>query len=111
MKMRKQLYGVMGGVVGKNKLMLRFQYGFDKVMILHQLTNVTVDSRPKVEESQVPIISFPTVETVYLQGGYYHGVCLLLQFKNYYAFDIRYQQKNMESDPDEQQIDDMMIDN
>ena len=40
--------------------MLRFQYGFKKVLILNQLFAVTCERIPKAKEAEVPIISMPT---------------------------------------------------
>ena len=47
---KKDLNGVVQGVSGKRRFLVRFQDGCEKVMTSNQLTIVTVDRIPVIEE-------------------------------------------------------------
>ena len=62
--------------------MLRFQYGFKKVLRLNQISAVKVETITDTKEAELPTIYMIPDGTVDLDKWYYHGVYVLLKFKN-----------------------------
>ena len=79
-RVRKKLTGVVQGVSGKKRFLVRFQDGYKKDMTSNQLTVVILDNIPVEEEPTVPMITVIPDETVPLEKGYYNGVHLVLHF-------------------------------
>ena len=73
-RLRKELTGVLESVSGKKMFLVRFQDGCEKVMTSNQLTIVTVDRIPVIEEYEVPTISTKHEKAVDLKKVYYHGI-------------------------------------
>ena len=65
----KEFTGVVQGVSGKRRLLMRFQYVCDKYMTSNQLTFVTVDYSPVNKESEVTMIAVIRDEIMYLEKG------------------------------------------
>ena len=79
--MSKELTGVVQGVLGSRRFLVRFQNGCEKNMSSNQLTVVTaheilVEEAPEV--STIPEIPEDDVES---HKGYYRCVYVLIQFK------------------------------
>ena len=72
--MRKYLSVFWGSLYGKRELLVIFQGGCEKDLILNQLTVGTSEKSPMDEEPKVTTISVIPDETVDLEKGYYHGV-------------------------------------
>ena len=79
-RLRKELTGVVQGVSGKMRFLVRFQDGCEKDLILNQLTVGTSEKSPMDEEPKVTTISVIPDETVDLEKGYYHSVHVLIHF-------------------------------
>ena len=93
--MRKELTGVVQGVSGRRRLLLRFQNGCENNLSLNQLTVVTaheilVEEAPEV--STIPEIPEVNVES---QKGYYVCVYVLLQLKTEEKLTIRRSRRNL----------------
>ena len=78
--MAKGFTGVVQGVSGKKRFLVRFQDGCKKDMALNQLTIVIVEKIPVEEESEVPTIPDIPKEQVTSEKGYYHGVYVIIHF-------------------------------
>ena len=68
--MRKELTGVVQGVSGKRRFLVRFQYGCKKNLSSNQLTVVIVDNIPVEEEPEVSTIPEILEDQVELDKGY-----------------------------------------
>ena len=80
-RMRKELTGLVQGVSGRRRFLVRFHNGCKKNLSSNQLTVVTaheilVDEAPEV--STIPEIPEDNIES---HKGYYRCVYFLLQFK------------------------------
>ena len=73
---------------------------------MNQLTAVTVDRIPMTKEAEVITISMKPQEEVDLYKGYYHSVCVLPHFNKEYGVDRNEEQKEMEANPDEENMED-----
>ena len=109
-RLRKALSGVLQGVSGKRRFLVRFQDGYEKDLTSNQLTLVTVDKIPVTEEAKVPTISVIPDETVDIEKGYYNGVYVLLQFNKEDGVNRRGAQVDRETDPDEEDTEDVRPD-
>ena len=109
-KMRKELTGVVQGVSGRRRFLVRFHNGCKKNLSSNQLTSVTahkilVEEAPEV--STIPEIPEDNVES---HKGYYLCVYVLLQFKTEDKIDNREEQTELENDTDEEEMDDVNTD-
>ena len=57
-----------------------FQYGSYKDLTSNKLTIMTVEKIPVTKEYEVPMIYVIPDVTNILEKGYYHSVCVILQF-------------------------------
>ena len=62
--MRKELTGVVQGVSGKKRILVRFQDGCETDMASNQLTIMIVENSPAEEKPEVPKIPDITEEQV-----------------------------------------------
>ena len=97
---RKELTGVVQGVSGRRRFLVRFHNGCKKNLSLNQLTvvtahNILVEEAPKV--FTIPEIPEDNVES---HKGYYRCVYVLLQLKTEDKIDSKEEQMGMENDPD-----------
>ena len=69
-----------------------------------------VDKIPVEEEPEVSTIPEIPEDQVEKQKGYYRCVYVLLQFKNEVSVDSKEEQKELENDPHEDEMDDVNID-
>ena len=69
-------------VSGKSRLLVRFQDGCEKDMILNQLTILKVEKTPLSIESEVPTIDVIPDDSIDLEKGCYQGVYVILYFNN-----------------------------
>ena len=109
-RMRKDLTGVVQGVSGRRRFLVRFHNGCENNLSSNQLTVVTaheilVEEAPKV--STIPEIPEDIVES---HKGYYVCVYVILQFKTEDKIDNKEEQTELENDPDEEDMDDVNID-
>ena len=109
-RMRKELTGVVQGVLGRRRFLVRFQNGCENNLSSNQLTVVTaheilVEEAPEV--STIPEIPEDNVES---HKGYYRCVYVLLQFKTEDRIENKEEQTELENDPDEEEKDDINID-
>ena len=68
--MRKELIGVIESVSGKKRFLVRFHYGFGKVLSLNKLDEMMIGGRPKTKEAELPKIYAIPDETVGLENGH-----------------------------------------
>ena len=66
-----ELYGVVKGVWGGKRFLMRFQYGCENNLSSNQLTVVIVEKIQEEKEPEVSEISKITKEQVELEKGYY----------------------------------------
>ena len=88
-----------------------FQGGCNKDLTLNKVTIVATEKSPVTEEAEVPMISVIPGEIMDLDKGYYHGVYVLLYFNKQNIFDRKEDQAEMETDPDEEDMEDVRLDN
>ena len=69
--MRKELTGVVQGVLWNKRFLVRFQYGFKNNMSSNQLTIVIVENIPEEKEPEVSAIPEIPGEQVESEKGYY----------------------------------------
>ena len=78
---RKDLTGVVKGVSGRRRFLVRFQNGCKKNTSSNQLTVVIVEKITVEEEPEVSTIPEIPDEQVELEKGYYCCVYVMLQLK------------------------------
>ena len=86
-----------------------FWYGCEKYLTLNRLTIVTLDKILMTEETEVTTISMIPDKTVNLDQVYYHGIYFLLHFKRQEYSYSKDDQADMEADPDEEQMWDVIF--
>ena len=79
--MRKDLTGVVQGISGRRRFLVRFHNWCKNNMSSNQLTVVILEKIPVEEEPEVSTIPEIPEEQVELQKGYYRCVYVILQFK------------------------------
>ena len=109
-RMRKELIGVVQGVSGRRRLLVRFQNGCKNNLSSDQLTVVTaheilVEEAP--EASTIPEIPEDNAES---HKGYYQCVYVLLQLKTEDEIDNKEEQTELDNDPDKEDMGDVNID-
>ena len=109
-RLRKELMGVVQGVSGKKRFLVRFQYGREKYLTLNQLTVVAVEKILIEEEPEQPSIAVNTDDIVPSERGYYHGVHVLLHFHKEVGVDSKEEQDNVYPDPDEEDTGGLILD-
>ena len=77
----KELTGVVQGVLGSRRFLVRFQNGCKNNLSSDQLTVVIVENIPEEKEPDVSEIAEIAEEKVELEKGYYHCVYFVLWFK------------------------------
>ena len=80
-RMRKELTGMVKGVLGNKRFLVRFQNGCKNNLSSNQLTVVIVEKIPVEEEPEVSTIPEILEGNVEKQKGCYRCVYVLLQFK------------------------------
>ena len=108
--MRKQLTGVVQGVLFRRRFLVRFQNGCENNMSSNQLTVVIVEKIPVEEESEVSMIPEIPEDQVKLEKGYYQCFCAMLQFKKEVGVYIKEDKADVGGDPDEEDVDDVNLD-
>ena len=78
--MGNQLTGVLQGLSGEKRFLVRFQDGCKENMSPNQLTIVIVEKILVEKEPEVPTIPDITEKQVTLEKGYYHCVYVMLCF-------------------------------
>ena len=78
--MRKDFTGVVQGVSGEMRFLVRYQDGCKKNLSLNQLTIVIVENIPEEKEPDIYEISDIHEEQVELEKGYYFCVYVILWF-------------------------------
>ena len=109
-RVRKGLNGVVQGVLGRRRLLVRFHNGCEKNLSSNQLTVVIAHKILVEEEPEVSTIPEIPEDNVEKQKGYYRCVYVLLQLKTEEEIDIKEEQTELENDPDEEEMDDVNID-
>ena len=94
-RMRKYLTGVVQGVLGKNRLLARLQYGWKNNMSSNKLTIVIVEKILEEKEPEVSEISEIPEEQVELEKGYYRCVYVMIWFKREFGVDSRKEQADV----------------
>ena len=77
----KELNGVVQGLLGKKRFLVRFQDGCKNNMSSNQLTIVIVENIPEEKEPEVFEIPDIPEEQVELEKGYYLSVYVMLRLK------------------------------
>ena len=80
MQFRKEFTAVVQGVSCEKRLLMIFQYGFEKDLTLNQLDVMTVEKRLVEEEPKVSRITEKPYDTVTSEKLYYNCVSLLINF-------------------------------
>ena len=80
-RMRKELTGVVQGVSGRRRFLVRFQNECKNNLSSNLLTVVILDKIPVEEETLVSTIIEILEDQVEKDKGYYHCVYVMLQFK------------------------------
>ena len=88
-RMRKELTGVVQGVSGRRRLLVRFKNGCEKNLSSNQPTVVIVEKIPVEEEPEVSTITEIPEDQVELEKGYYRYVYVMLQFKKEVGVDSK----------------------
>ena len=99
--LRKELTGVVQGVSGKRRFLVKFQDGCEKGLTSNILAAVVVGRIPVTKEAELPTIYDIPYKIVDLEKGYYHFFYVLLQFSKDGSADSKEEQVDMEEDPDE----------
>ena len=100
-RMRKELTGVVQGVSGRRRFLVRFQNGCENNLSSNQLTVVIVEKIPEEKEPEVSKIAEIPEEQVKLEKGYYRCVYVMLRFKKEVGVDSKEVQADGEDDTDE----------
>ena len=79
-RMRKEFTGVIQGISGKKRFLVRFQYGCEKYLTSNQLAIVILQKSLVEEETKVHMIPEIPKEQVTPEKGYYHDVYVILHF-------------------------------
>ena len=74
------MIGVLQGVSGRRRFVVRFQNGCENNMSLNQFTVVIVEKILVEEEPEVSMITEIPEDQVELEKGYYRCVYVMLQF-------------------------------
>ena len=109
-RMRKELTGVVQGVSGRRRFLVRFQNGCENNLFSNQLTAVIVEKIPEEKEPEVSEIAEIPEEQVELEKGYYRCFYVMLRFKKKVGVDSKEEQADVEDDPDEDEMDDVNLD-
>ena len=80
-RMRKELTGVVQGVSGRRRFLVRFQNRYEKNLSSNQLTVLIAQKILVEEEHAVSTITAIPEDNVEKQKGYYRCVYVILQFK------------------------------
>ena len=107
--LRKGLTGVVQGISGKGRFLVRFQDGCEKNMTSNQLTAVTVEKRPVHEEPEVPTIDVIPDEKVYPEKVFYHGVHILLHFNKDDGVNRKEDQADIDPYADAEEMEDVRL--
>ena len=70
--------GVVVGVIGKKRLLVRFQYGFEKDLILNKPTVVTVERIPNTNKYELAMIPERNFGIIGVYKGLYQEVYVSL---------------------------------
>ena len=97
---RKELTGVVQGVLGRRRFLVMFQNVCKKNMFLNQLTVVIVEKIPVEEEPEISTIPEILEDQVKKEKGYYCCVYVMLQFKKEVGVDSKEEQDEVEDYPD-----------
>ena len=76
----KELTGVVQGVSGNKRFLVRFQYGCKNDLTSNQLTVVVLEKSPVEKEPKVPMIPVVPDEIFPSEKVYYNGVRVVLYF-------------------------------
>ena len=79
--LRKEFTGVVDGISGKKRFLVRFQYGCEKYLTSNQLTVVIVEKSTMTEETDVLRISEKPNDTVPLEKLCYCVCFCVVQFQ------------------------------
>ena len=107
--MRKELTGVVQGISGGRRFLVRFQNGWEKNLYSNQLTAVIVENIPKEKEPEVSESAEIPEEQVESEKGYYWYVYVMLRFKKEVCVDNKGEQADVEDDPYEEEMDDVNL--
>ena len=107
---RKELPGVVQGVSGRRRFLVRFQNGCEKNLSSNKLTVVIVEKIPEEKEPEVSEIVEIPEEQVELEKGYYLRVYVMLRFKKEFSVDSKDEQADVEDDTYEEDMDDVNLD-
>ena len=88
-RMGKELTGVVQGVLGRSRLLVRFRNGCKKNISSNQLTAVIVEKIPEEKETEVSEIAEIPEEQVELEKVYYRFLYVMLQFKKEVSVDSK----------------------
>ena len=107
---RKELTGMVQGISGKKRFLVRFQYGCKNNLSLNQLTILIVEKIP--EEKEPGIFTNPEIpeEKVALEQGYYHCVYVMIRFNKEVGVETKEDQADVEDDHDEEEMEDVKLD-
>ena len=93
-RMRKELTGVVQGVCGRRRFLVRFHNGFEKNLSSNQLTVVIAHEILVEEEPEVSKIPETLEDNVESHKGYYRCVYVLLHSKKRTKLTVRRSRRN-----------------
>ena len=109
--MRKELNGVVQGVLGRRRFLVRFHHGCKNNMSSNKLTVVILEKIPVEEEPEVSTIPEIPEDQVEKEKGYYRCVYVMLQFKKEVGVDSKEDQADVEDDTDKEETEDVNLNN
>ena len=107
---RKELNGVVQGVSGGRRFLVRFQNGCENNLSSNQLTIVIVEKIREDKEPEVSIIAEIPEDQVELDKGYYCCVYVMIRFLNEVIVGSKEEQAGVEDYPDEEDMEDVNLD-
>ena len=107
--MRKEFTGVVQGVLGRRRFLVRFQNGCENNLSSNKLTVVIAENIPVEEEPEVSTILDIPEDQVEKEKGYYRCVYVMILFKKEVGFDSRKEQVDLEDYPYEEEIDNINL--
>ena len=103
-RMRKEFTGVVQGVLGRRRFLVRFQNGCKNNMSMNQLTVVIIEKIPVEEEPEVSTIPEIPEDQAEKEKGYYRCVYVMLWFKKEVGVYSKEEKADVDDDTDEEEM-------
>ena len=103
--------GVVQGILGKKRFLVRFEDGCENNLSSNQLTIVIVENIPEENETEVSTNPEIPEEKVKTEKGYYQCVYVMIWFKKEVGVHSMEEQVDVEDDTDEEDMEDQKLEN